>query len=125
MIRRPPRSTRTDTLFPYTTLFRSDRRRHRQWRDNAEVRVPVVEGTRARGAGIVHERQARCEGDRTAIDAAGNAAFPLGSGAAHPLASADGGQAQLVHRSAPTAACRARVQGPPVPASAEPPSGTP
>src|SRR3546814_9097533 len=62
MIRRPPRSTRTDTLFPYTTLFRSDRRRHRQWRDNAEVRVPVVEGTRARGAGIVHERQARCEG---------------------------------------------------------------
>src|SRR3546814_11189673 len=34
MIRRPPRSTRTDTLFPYTTLFRSrpdldeHRRRH-------------------------------------------------------------------------------------------------
>src|SRR3546814_7111596 len=32
MIRRPPRSTRTDTLFPYTTLFRSrvlpDRVRH-------------------------------------------------------------------------------------------------
>src|SRR3546814_21090180 len=25
MIRRPPRSTRTDTLFPYTTLFRSVR----------------------------------------------------------------------------------------------------
>src|SRR3546814_1714776 len=28
MIRRPPRSTRTDTLFPYTTLFRSHRRLH-------------------------------------------------------------------------------------------------
>src|SRR3546814_3295272 len=27
MIRRPPRSTRTDTLFPYTTLFRSPLRR--------------------------------------------------------------------------------------------------
>src|SRR3546814_1554029 len=27
MIRRPPRSTRTDTLFPYTTLFRSSSRR--------------------------------------------------------------------------------------------------
>src|SRR3546814_4548979 len=27
MIRRPPRSTRTDTLFPYTTLFRSLQRR--------------------------------------------------------------------------------------------------
>src|SRR3546814_2681215 len=26
MLRRPPRSTRTDTLFPYTTLFRSCRR---------------------------------------------------------------------------------------------------
>src|SRR3546814_1416411 len=30
MIRRPPRSTRTDTLFPYTTLFRS--------RGNADLR---------------------------------------------------------------------------------------
>src|SRR3546814_8526551 len=35
MIRRPPRSTRTDTLFPYTTLFRSlaleqERKRHEQ-----------------------------------------------------------------------------------------------
>src|SRR3546814_2654170 len=28
MIRRPPRSTRTDTLFPYTTLFRSFRIRN-------------------------------------------------------------------------------------------------
>src|SRR3546814_13322011 len=28
MIRRPPRSTRTDTLFPDTTLFRSDEPRH-------------------------------------------------------------------------------------------------
>src|SRR3546814_8143406 len=28
MIRRPPRSTRTDTLFPYTTLFRSDLQHH-------------------------------------------------------------------------------------------------
>src|SRR3546814_3804936 len=36
MIRRPPRSTRTDTLFPYTTLFRSNRStgsdRDRHWR---------------------------------------------------------------------------------------------
>src|SRR3546814_10563639 len=28
MIRRPPRSTRTDTLFPYTTLFRSALHHH-------------------------------------------------------------------------------------------------
>src|SRR3546814_4199548 len=32
MIRRPPRSTRTDTLFPYTTLFRSP------WQRRSEVR---------------------------------------------------------------------------------------
>src|SRR3546814_8370338 len=31
MIRRPPRSTRTDTLFPYTTLFRSDEALIRRW----------------------------------------------------------------------------------------------
>src|SRR3546814_18149201 len=36
MIRRPPRSTRTDTLFPYTTLFRSLLRRVR---DYAEVKA--------------------------------------------------------------------------------------
>src|SRR3546814_7616528 len=29
MIQRPPRSTRTDTLFPYTTLFRSEQRDER------------------------------------------------------------------------------------------------
>src|SRR3546814_3688375 len=33
MIRRPPRSTRTDTLFPYTTLFRSERGDLADWRD--------------------------------------------------------------------------------------------
>src|SRR3546814_4476371 len=32
MIRRPPRSTRTDTLFPYTTLFRSHHRHPRHGR---------------------------------------------------------------------------------------------
>src|SRR3546814_8616673 len=31
MIRRPPRSTRTDTLFPYTTLFRSASSISRTW----------------------------------------------------------------------------------------------
>src|SRR3546814_16470698 len=37
MIRRPPGYTRTDTLFPYTTLFRSDaqRRAHGQWPGDA------------------------------------------------------------------------------------------
>src|SRR3546814_6664039 len=49
MIRRPPRTTRTDTLVPYTTLFRS-----RQWRKPDPVRparrrkIASVVGHRAR-----------------------------------------------------------------------------
>src|SRR3546814_1412715 len=35
MIRRPPRSTRTDTLFPYTTLFRS-------WREMVKICSPCA-----------------------------------------------------------------------------------
>src|SRR3546814_2247081 len=43
MIRRPPRSTRTDTLFPYTTLFRSGGHRRCQPvdRKNPRFRWPV------------------------------------------------------------------------------------
>src|SRR3546814_5782664 len=43
MIRRPPRSTRTDTLFPYTTLFRS--------------RVETVEPTRRQQPGAADTDQ--------------------------------------------------------------------
>src|SRR3546814_11823637 len=38
IIRRPPRSTRTDTLFPYTTLFRSISGEHRLTADSRAVR---------------------------------------------------------------------------------------
>src|SRR3546814_15165460 len=47
MIRRPPRSTRTDTLFPYTTLFRSlEDGTATSWRgpgilDKRSMRLPV------------------------------------------------------------------------------------
>src|SRR3546814_8066082 len=48
MIRRPPRSTRTDTLFPYTTLFRSiapDKRRQFFRADDAKPnRAPAGSG---------------------------------------------------------------------------------
>src|SRR3546814_989467 len=40
MIRQPPRSTRTDTLFPYTTLFRSHRIRRRE-RRNGDTRMKM------------------------------------------------------------------------------------
>src|SRR3546814_9708131 len=39
MIRRPPRSTRTDTLFPYTTLFRSQ-----GWRPDEDVADSKADG---------------------------------------------------------------------------------
>src|SRR3546814_5339333 len=42
MIRRPPRSTRTDTLFPYTTLFRSIKRYiHLSW-DKSINNYPTI-----------------------------------------------------------------------------------
>src|SRR3546814_6293279 len=43
MIRRPPRSTRTDTLFPYTTLFRSPRNATQtiRYRDSSSVTTRV------------------------------------------------------------------------------------
>src|SRR3546814_13709328 len=46
MTRRPPRSTRTDTLFPYTTLFRSAAR------DGAPPRRPHPRGRGGNPAGL-------------------------------------------------------------------------
>src|SRR3546814_20149698 len=47
MIRRPPRSTRTDTLFPYTTLFRSKVKPARF------IPVAATIGKRAHGLGTI------------------------------------------------------------------------
>src|SRR3546814_15209199 len=57
MIRLPPRSTRTDTLFPYTTLFRSQRARALQRGVeivNAEEQQQAV--TRRRAIGVRERR---------------------------------------------------------------------
>src|SRR3546814_7864358 len=49
MIRRPPRSTRTDTLFPYTTLFRSAGCAHNRFRAaNAPGSCPAGGGRPSR-----------------------------------------------------------------------------
>src|SRR3546814_7774616 len=47
MIRRPPRSTRTDTLFPYTTLFRS----HVHPRNHGKTATPLLVDQRMVGTG--------------------------------------------------------------------------
>src|SRR3546814_3814997 len=53
MIRRPPRSTRTDTLFPYTTLFRSGQRAD----DVARAQLVCAAGVDAqRGHGRLRHR---------------------------------------------------------------------
>src|SRR3546814_2294946 len=55
MIRRPPRSTRTDTLFPYTTLFRSGwphvEQSHGQFRRRCVAGRPVRRRDHHRGDG--------------------------------------------------------------------------
>src|SRR3546814_6725407 len=56
MIRRPPRSTRTDTLFPYTTLFRSRQRRIAFQPDD---RVGGLRGAESRRAPADGEQGAR------------------------------------------------------------------
>src|SRR3546814_1844004 len=53
MIRRPPRSTRTGTLFPYTTLFRSPRRQRR--RAARRARRLLSDGRRCVGRGRSEE----------------------------------------------------------------------
>src|SRR3546814_20498155 len=72
MIRRPPRSTRTDTLFPYTTLFRS-------WR--AASLLPLIEA----GADIHRKLRARLR----QILAEGAAERTLIEPHLHPLGSLD------------------------------------
>src|SRR3546814_16558358 len=65
MIRRPPRSTRTDTLFPYTTLFRSP-----EYRLDREI----LPGARGAPGGATGEAAAMAadylEGDLRDADAA-------------------------------------------------------
>src|SRR3546814_19997988 len=53
MIRRPPRSTRTDTLFPYTTLFRS----HLAFAHRVEEELEVPQRPAERGEQVVQEQR--------------------------------------------------------------------
>src|SRR3546814_13869966 len=81
MIRRPPRSTRTDTLFPYPTLFRSrlgpgalaphlllEARRPDQRATDARRAVEAVDRRPLVGAGNAGRRQPRAGNRAPAID---------------------------------------------------------
>src|SRR3546814_4515864 len=69
MIRRPPRSTRTDTLFPYTTLFRSDGVAEAGRGQPADPLAVAVDGLAAQQheVGVVHG-----EAGEPLLHAAGN-----------------------------------------------------
>src|SRR3546814_5164025 len=60
MIRRPPRSTRTDTLFPYTTLFRSVADA-----DDRDADFPVAHAGSSWGRKGVDEREAEARAGRS------------------------------------------------------------
>src|SRR3546814_8188440 len=73
MIRRPPRSTRTDTLFPYTTLFRSL---------GGQVRPRPCPHHRPGHAGLLRCRHRRCapaDGERAALSATGGTRMTIRS----------------------------------------------
>src|SRR3546814_7358478 len=82
MIRRPPRSTRTDTLFPYTTRFRSRGLHRGADRRRGSLRAAVgglhaaavlrhAAGFRAAGPGDTRRRLAAARRQRPAVHAPG------------------------------------------------------
>src|SRR3546814_9981786 len=80
MIRRPPRSTRTDTLFPYTTLFRSGLAFYEHRHDDGDVgkmraavigcveRIGVAAPDAARVLGSLAEDGAHAFAHRAEVD---------------------------------------------------------
>src|SRR3546814_3810174 len=69
MIRRPPRSTRTDTLFPYTTLFRSPEQAGRAGEVVAGVAALQRDVEQRLAAGLLehHPQQDRPPGDAAPV----------------------------------------------------------
>src|SRR3546814_11596891 len=68
MIRRPPRSTRTDTLFPYTTLFRSEIERPDEPHGDVFRQAAALAGKNEQ---IAREEQHRADAGAVAREAAG------------------------------------------------------
>src|SRR3546814_14009116 len=111
MIRRPPRSTRTDTLFPYTTLFRSD---GDQVEADVELLARIAKGLEAALVGRIlfrvrvdlggHERQQGQDGgqhDGEAKEQKNRQIFPQ----------------QGVHGPSPSENTKSQGRGPPCPRS--------
>src|SRR3546814_15687011 len=102
MIRRPPRSTRTDTLFPYTTLFRSRLARLHRRRDQAARHAP---------ADLPGAQHAARQAAREPLEKARQPAA-LGSGAQHGDLSLSSIQAVIPDKRAYASAIRDPCQRP-------------
>src|SRR3546814_11791189 len=102
MIRRPPRSTRTDTLFPDTTLFRSAAGDDRiPERENIDSAVSAI------ADGIVRHAN-RCRGGAPGLNPGNPSLFQLGDDSlgnllieVRPLAARSGGSCVARHRESP------------------------
>src|SRR3546814_13072850 len=77
MIRRPPRSTRTDTLFPYTTLFRSEGGGGGDLRDAAGIAGGDDVRARALDVGDLARLEARGDRRLQQVVGAGRAAAEM------------------------------------------------
>src|SRR3546814_10068685 len=77
MIRRPPRSTRTDTLFPYTTLFRSDL---------GNDRADILGGAAVDAAGALQDVATHHVGFERLAEIAGNGLLLVGEALQRALA---------------------------------------
>src|SRR3546814_9393514 len=75
MIRRPPRSTRTDTLFPYTTLFRSTA--------VTEIKQPKSSPATATSSGFESSRLATQKSPQIRVEASGPRRVVLGRSEEH------------------------------------------
>src|SRR3546814_3405272 len=69
MIRRPPRSTRTDTLFPYTTLFRSQVRDavHRRESRRRDCHTAIEQRCRLKSFAFLEPVQSRDRSDTASV----------------------------------------------------------
>src|SRR3546814_11768200 len=103
MIRRPPRSTRTDTLLPYTTLFRSRHVLQRRPSGCGSAALPRRAVARRQAAG----RSAVTLGRRAFVGAGGLALAAFVSAA--PFARVRAGNVAEIRMTIGRAACRERV----------------
>src|SRR3546814_15960205 len=93
MRRRPPRSTRTDTLFPYTTLFRSEAA-GTVGSDRGRVRTTRPHGAAGAGSGRRRDarglaRPARTPDHAGDVAESGGSHYPPGAGLGFPALDRD------------------------------------